>query len=225
MILFVLACAYAEGHMTPEEAVMLSYARGYGFRKATKKIKPALMAAVGLSYTQILPLLPEGIYVSCRNSSTSVTIAGLENEIKTFIQALTKQGVFAREVNSCNLALHTKYIDEAHAYCLDFLKTVCKDRQPRSSKWISSSVPEDGEQPGWAKYSNADYHFNNFRNPVLFEQALKHIPENAILIEVSPHGTLQPILKRELGSEVTNICLAHRNSDDNENFFLNSLGR
>ena len=44
----------------------------------------------------------------------------------------------------------------------------------RSSKWVSSSVPENSKQPASAvHYSSAEYHINNFRSPVLFYEALQ----------------------------------------------------
>lgn len=219
-----LACAYAEGTLTPEEAVLLSYARGYGFKKAKSNIR-GQMVAVCLSYDEMTPLLPEGVFVACRNSSTCVTIAGPKEQTIEFAEQLTSKGVFAKLVDSCNLALHTKYTEEASFHSFELLKTFLKNRTLRSSKWISSSVLEGDQVPEWAKYNCAEYHYNNIQHTVQFEQALKHIPENAIVIEVSPHGILQAILKRELGQETTNISLCDRSSVDNEQFFLTAIGK
>lgn len=183
------------------------------------------MVAVALSNEEIEPLLPEGIYVACRNSSSCVTIAGRPEQTNEFVKYLKSKGIFAKQVESCNLALHTKYTDLACRYGYEFLKTVFKARNKRSAKWISSSVPDIAEVPVWSKYNCAEYQFNNALNTVLFDQAIKHIPENAIVIEVSSHGTLQPILKREFGPNVTNITLCDRTSADNQLFFLNAIGR
>lgn len=32
---------------------------------------------------------------------------------------------------------------------------------------------------------------NNLVNPVLFHEGLKHIPENAVVVEIAPHALLQ----------------------------------
>lgn len=180
------------------------------------------MVAVGLSHEEIKPLLPNGIYVACRNSSNSVTIAGPTNETNEFARYLTAKGIFTKNVNSCNLALHTKYIEEASRKGHKGIKDLLKDKTFKMTKWKSSSIPEEKSS---SQYKCADYFRNNFLKPVLFDQALKHIPANAIVIEVSAHGILQAILKRAFGSEVTNISLGDMKSDDNGRFLLNAIGK
>lgn len=32
---------------------------------------------------------------------------------------------------------------------------------------------------------------NNLVNPVLFQEGLKHVPENAVVVEIAPHALLQ----------------------------------
>lgn len=211
--------------MTPEKAVLLSYARGYGFEQSKGKIIPGKMLAVGLSYEETKPLLPEGVFVACRNSSTSVTISGESELVTKVLNDFNAKGIFAKAVQSSNFALHTEYIAEACSKGLEFLKSVFKDNVLRSSKWVSTSVPENEEPPSWSKYSCPEYHYNNFRNQVLFDQGLKHIPENAVVIEIGPHGLLQSILKRELSSDITYISLCNRDSADNEQFLLESIGK
>lgn len=76
-----------------------------------------------------------------------------------------------------------------------------------------------------AKYSSADYHVNNLVSPVLFHEALKHVPNNAVVIEIAPHCLLQAILKRSLGPKCTSLGLMKRDHGDNITYFLTSLGR
>lgn len=223
-ILFI-GCAYIDGKLPPEEAIMMSYAKGYGFRNAKNPIIKGIMAAVAISYNEMLPMLPEGIFICCRNSSTCITIAGPEKMTLEFLAKLSEQGIFVRQVESAGFALHTKYIDEVCTLSTQFLKTVWTGPRPITSKWISSSIPEDAEQPEWAKSNCPEYHYNNFRYPVQFEQIYKHVPEDAIVVEVAPHGYLQAILKREFGSEVTNIATCDRQSADNEKNLLIAIGK
>ena len=87
----------------------------------------------------------------------------------------------------------------------------------RSDKWICTSAPEHEWNTEKAKYSSAEYHTNNLLNPVYFEESSRHIPKNAITIEIAPHGLLQAILKRSLPSTNDNIPLTlkdHRNKID-----------
>lgn len=76
-----------------------------------------------------------------------------------------------------------------------------------------------------AKYSSPEYHTNNLLNSVLFEDALKHIPNDAIVIEIAPHGLLQAILKGALPETVTNIPLTKKVFGDSVQFLLSAIGR
>lgn len=59
----------------------------------------------------------------------------------------------------------------------------------------------------------------------MFEEGCKHIPNNAIVIEIAPCGLLQAILKRSLPETCTNISLTQKSSiKDPPNFFLSSIG-
>lgn len=54
---------------------------------------------------------------------------------------------------------------------------------------------------------------------------MRHVPENAIVVEVAPHALLQAILKRALGAEVTCLGLVKRQHPDNLEFFLSNVGK
>ncbi|KMQ87022.1 fatty acid synthase [Lasius niger] len=62
-------------------------------------------------------------------------------------------------------------------------------------------------------------------SPVLFQEAIAHIPENAITIEISPHCLLQAILRRSLSPTVTNVSLQKRNHSNNLVFLLSNVGK
>jgi len=70
-----IACAYADGCLTTEEAVLTAYYRGI-VTENEDKIPKGLMAAVGLSWDETKKLCPKGVYVVCNNSKDSVTISG-----------------------------------------------------------------------------------------------------------------------------------------------------
>jgi len=95
----------------------------------------------------------------------------------------------------------------------------------RTSKWISSSIPESQWDTDLAKTASADYLVNNLVSPVLFQEAIKHIPSNAIVIEIAPHGLLQAVLKRSLDSSCTMASLMKRDHSCNPDFFFTNLGK
>jgi len=98
------------------------------------------------------------------------------------------------------------------------------DPKPRSSKWISTSVPESEWNSDLARYSSAQYHANNMLSSVLFEEACVHIPKNAIVIEIAPHGLLQAIVKRAF-PDMIHIPLTQRVFGDSIKFLLTAIGK
>jgi len=71
------------------------------------------------------------------------------------------------------------------------------------------------------KLSYAEYFINNLLNPVFLETITQSIPENTIVVEIAPDGILQDILKI---SDI-NIALLQRHHKDNDEIFLQGLGK
>ncbi|XP_059608117.1 fatty acid synthase-like [Phlebotomus argentipes] len=217
-----LGCAYADGCFTAEEMILSAYSRGK-VSVETKKIFGS-MAAVGLGYSSVRKMLPPDVEVACRNSSTSSTISGPAASVEAFVADLKNQGVFAKEVPCSNIAYHSRYIADMGPKLLELLTEVVRKPKRRSAKWLSTSVP----QPKWEdeenQLSSAQYHTNNLLNPVLFEDTFAMIPNNALTIEIAPHGLLQAIVKRSKAQAV-HIPLTQRGNKNNTNFFLAALGK
>lgn len=104
------------------------------------------------------------------------------------------------------------------------LKEVIREPRKRSSKWLSTSVPKcDWEKPE-SNFCSPEYQTNNLLSSVLFEETMKLLPENAVTIEIAPHGLLQAILKKGMTS-ATHISLTQRNNPNNINILLAGLGK
>ncbi|XP_030762885.1 fatty acid synthase-like [Sitophilus oryzae] len=217
-------CAYYNGGITAEQATLIGFARGYTTLQAKCK-QNGQMAAVGLGKDECLSLLPEGVYIACVNGFKNVTVSGEKTKVKEFVEDLTNHGIFARLVPTANYAFHSKYVSEAVPILKDFVDKLIPNPKPRSPKWISSSWDEDDSENPLSKLNSGDYHAHNYGNTVFFDQVLKQIPKDAILIEVSPHALLTPILRRELGSDITYLSLANRNSQDNVQHLLSNIGQ
>lgn len=104
------------------------------------------------------------------------------------------------------------------------LKKFIPEPKRRTEKWISSSVSKDDWNLGKSQFSSAEYHTNNLLSAVLFEEASKNLPENAITIEIAPHGLLQAVIKKCLPNGV-HIPLTNRGNKENAIFFMSSLGK
>ncbi|GAB0099518.1 Fatty acid synthase [Sergentomyia squamirostris] len=217
-----LGCAYADGCFTAEEMILSAYSRGK-VSVETEKIFGS-MAAVGLGFKKVRSLLPADIEVACRNSSISSTISGPAKSVETFVDDLKKKGIFAKEVPCSNIAYHSRYIADMGPKLLEYLTDVIKEPKKRSAKWLSTSVPQAMWDMEESQYSSAEYHTNNLLNPVLFEDTFTMIPNNALTIEIAPHGLLQAIIRKSK-SQAVHIPLTQRGNSNNAHFFLSALGK
>ncbi|GAB0100745.1 Fatty acid synthase [Sergentomyia squamirostris] len=218
-----LGCAYADGCLTLEQTVLAAYWRGRSLLDAN--LDPRLMASVGLPWEECEKRLPKDIFIACHNSIDNVTISGPIDSVTAFIEQLNKEKIFAKIVNSSGCAFHSKYVANAAADLKKHLSKIIPNAKSRSEKWKSSSVPERLWHQPLARQSSADYHVNNLLSPVLFYEAIQHIPKNAICIEIAPHGLLQAILKRTLGTTMTSLSLMKRNFNNNIQFLLSNIGK
>lgn len=218
-----LGCAYADGTFTPEQTILAAYWRGRSILDS--KLPAGAMAAVGLSWEEAKKRCPPDVYPACNNSSDSTTISGALPAMKKFVEELKKEDIFVRLVDSSGVAFHSKYMAAAGQNLRSALERIIPNPKPRSSRWISTSIPDSGWDNPLAQLSSAAYHVNNLLSPVLFKQGLTYVPENAIAIEIAPHCLLQAILRRTLGKNVTNIGLHKRDHKDNLFFLLENLGK
>lgn len=217
-----LGCSYGDGVLTLEQTMYSAYARGRASLEAP--LIRGTMAAVGMGYSNIKDQLPPTVDVACRNSAYSCTLSGPTEDMGPYIDTLKSQNVFAKLVNVGNIAYHSRYIQPAGPLLLDYLKPAIPEPKARSSKWISTSVPESQWHTKLAQFGSAEYFTNNLLSPVLFEEGAKHVPSNAILIEIAPHGLLQAIVRKS-HPNATHIPLTSRFDSDNAMFLLSALGK
>ncbi|XP_049273338.1 fatty acid synthase-like [Rhipicephalus sanguineus] len=216
-----IGCAYADGGFTAEQVLLCAYWRGrclemgYAFDGA--------MAAVGLTWEDAKQRCPPGVYPACHNAEDSVTVSGTAEAVEKMVEHLQAENIFARKVNSIGVAFHTKHIHSVGPAFREVLEKIIPEPKARTKRWISTSMPESRWDEPAVQLCSAEYHANNFLNPVLFCEAIKHVPEDAILLEIGPHCLLQAILRRAVGPSATCMGLMKRNAD-NLQHFLGSLG-
>lgn len=217
-----LGCAYADNTLTAEQMILAAYSRGVVSHN-TKTILGS-MAAVGLSFDEIKNRIPKGIEIACHNSSNSSTISGPKQLITDYVNQLKNDGIFAKEVQCSNIPYHSSYIAEMGPKLLAKMKEIIPEPKERSSKWLSTSSAEENWDTPKSRFSSAEYHTNNLLSPVLFEETAKLLPQNAITIEIAPHGLLQAIIKRELPNGI-HIPLTQRGTKDSTLPLFSALGK
>ncbi|XP_051174620.1 fatty acid synthase-like [Leptopilina boulardi] len=218
-----LGCAYADGCFTAEQMVLSALCRGLA--SVETEMPKGSMAAVGLGYEEIKNLCPPDIDVACHNSGNSSTISGPIDSMKAFVAHLTANKIFVKEVACSNIAFHSRYIAPAGEKLRKYLQEIIPNPKHRSNHWVSSSVPREEWNSARARLSSAEYHTNNLLSSVLFAETAKCIPPNAVVIEISPHGLLQAIVKKSLPENVLNVPLAKRGDSDNVSFLFDAIGK
>ncbi|EZA48517.1 Fatty acid synthase [Ooceraea biroi] len=215
-----LVCGYADGLFTLEETILTARYRALAIETTT--IEAGAMAAVGLTWEEAEKMCPPGVSPACHNSLDSVTVSGQPEPLQKFMEELKSKGIFAKAVDSAGLAFHSKYIKPMADKMYPLLKEMIPNPKPRSARWISSSTPDADPS---ARLNSAEYHTRNLTCPVRFQEAVLHIPDDAIVIEIAPHCLMKAILSRSLPPTVTNIHLQRRDQPDNFIYLLSNLGK
>lgn len=219
-----IGCAYADETLTAEQAVLAAYWRGRSIKDA--RLGPGAMAAVGLSWEVAKERCPPRVYAVCHNSADSVTISGPVEDIEKFVEKLQAEQIFARRVESADVAFHSEYVKPAAPLLAASLAKVIPKPKPRSSRWISTSVPRERWGEPLCALSSVEYHVNNLLSPVLFAEALEEIPERALVLELAPHALLQAVLRRALqprGAKV--LPLVRKDQPQPLRQILSNIGR
>ena len=137
-----MGCGYADGAITREETMKLAYHRGTSIMNSKLDVKGG-MAAVGLSWAEATEQCPEGVVPACHNGADSVTISGEADAIEKFCKELADKGIFAKMVDSSGIPFHSPVMEKVREPMLKAMRSAVAEPRPRSSRWISTSVPED----------------------------------------------------------------------------------
>jgi fatty acid synthase, animal type len=216
-----LGCAYADETLSLEEMILAAYSRGVAINQTKKE---SAMAAIGLGFQELSKVVPEGIEIVCHNSSTSCTVSGGIDDISSFVAQMKAEKVLAKVIDSSGVAFHSSKIADSGPKLLQMLQEIIKHPKPRSSKWISTSVPIGDWNKPECLLSSAEYHTNNLLSPVLFEEGVSMLTENVLMIEIAPHALLLPILKRSVPGGIC-MDLTKKDVDEGVAYLLNGLGR
>ena len=216
-------CAYADGCFSAEETLLVTDARGRAFKESQKVIGG--MASIGMSAEEVKARLPPGVELACNNAAQNVTVSGELEAVSKFVTQLKDQGKFAVVVNSCGIAAHSQHVQDAADLLKKYVADIIYGDRIRSSRWISTSVPESGWESPLARYASPEYFDNNLRSPVLFYEALQQVPAKALVVEVSPKGFFQALLKESVPKDCVHVAPMTVKVEDRLSHFYNSVGQ
>ncbi|PSN36092.1 hypothetical protein C0J52_13099 [Blattella germanica] len=220
-----LTCAYIDGAVTAEQVMLIAYHTAVW---TTESNLPAASMAVvcGLTYNEVKALCPPGIYVAVHNDIRTCTVVGPKEQIPNFVNTLLSKGIIAKLVKtSAGVAFHTPIVAKEAENLAHKIQKLLPNSTPAGIHWVSSSVhAENGKAPLVQKFS-ADYFMNIVTDTVLVQEALMHIPDNAIVVEISPHCALQLTLRKVLPASALSVPLMFRDEPFPIEFMLSGLGK
>lgn len=187
-----VACAYADGCLSLEEAVQVAHARGDALVRAD--MKNGRMAAVQINSGDALSArLPPGVEIACVNSATSFTISGDVQAVEVFVAQLKSEGLLATVIDSGGRAFHSSHTVAAGDLLASLTEPIMTGRtRTRSKRWVSTCYgPDDASDA-----CDTSYLVRNLTHPVLFHGAAAQIPAGSCVVEIGPHALLGSVLRQ-----------------------------
>jgi acyl transferase domain-containing protein/NADPH:quinone reductase-like Zn-dependent oxidoreductase/surfactin synthase thioesterase subunit/NADP-dependent 3-hydroxy acid dehydrogenase YdfG len=180
-----VAAGFAAGALTLEQAVQVIYHRSQAQDLASGK---GGMLAVGLSLEEARKLI-EGhdgrVSIGAVNGPEMLTLSGDTEPLQRIAEMLEARGVFNRPVR-VQVAYHSHHLEPIKDMMLNALAHV---QGVKTTTPLYSTVTGQREN---GMHLNADYWFQNARQPVLFTDALSAMLKNGFdtFVEVGPNPVL-----------------------------------
>ncbi|KAM0799448.1 hypothetical protein BDR22DRAFT_933683 [Usnea florida] len=197
-----IAAAYAAGHITSYEAIMIAYYRG--FVVAHSKIRGAMMA-IGMSEKDAKATIDSAdlggsVRVACKNSPQSSTLSGNEEAIDILLELLISRRIFARKLHTSGIAYHSYDMVNLGSTYQNLLSTHLRTREASkdltSTPRMISSIT--GEYVDVTQTSHSLYWRTNLESPVEFAKAIGTAFKGGAyhFLELGPHSALELPLKQ-----------------------------
>ncbi|AXY73694.1 amino acid adenylation domain-containing protein [Paraflavitalea soli] len=175
---YVAACI--AGVFTPEEAIRIVARRGALMQQAP----PGKMLSVSSPVEDLRPLLPASLSLAAVNSNNISVVSGTQEEIVAFHDFLEQREIPSRILVTSH-AFHSPLMEPVLEAFEKSFETITL-QQP--NKTILSNLTGNYADP--KELATAQYWVGHLRNTVQFQECLRHIPDNSLLIEVGPGHSL-----------------------------------
>ncbi|KAK8115461.1 Acyl transferase/acyl hydrolase/lysophospholipase [Apiospora sp. TS-2023a] len=229
-----IAAAYAAGALTAREAIIAAHHRG---AVAELQKKKGAMAAIGMSWEETSKFVvhePQ-VTIACDNSPESVTISGDADAVKRVVADVqnAKPAVLTRllQVDKAYHSYHMAEIGDQYSALIG--SSVC-GKASQGNVAFFSSVTGNHLDAECGRRLDSVYWRENLQSPVRFRQAIVSIvnhgiigKEDALFLEIGPHGALAGPLRQILTSESVSapyISTLTRNKNSMESI-ISAMGK
>ncbi len=198
-----VAAAYVSGALSLEDALKVSYHRS---RLQQTLAGSGLMLAVGISTDDVLPIIDnfDQVSIAAINCPTALTLSGDKDQLHEIEKVVSGKEIFNRFLK-VDIAYHSSRMDQIKEEVFKSLK----DLTPKISDIPLYSTVTGKLITGLE--SNAEYWWNNIRNPVKFSDTINQLLERNYLnfLEIGPHPVLKNSIRECLGLQKKNGNLFH----------------
>ncbi|WP_322995294.1 SDR family NAD(P)-dependent oxidoreductase [Castellaniella sp.] len=210
-----IAAAWASGILSLDQAIQVICARSQaqGLTRGQGR-----MAAVALSVSQLQAYLQtlgqdaDEIEIAGYNSPTNLTLSGSLESLQRLQNQVQVDGVFFR-ILDLDYAFHSRHMDPVRSQLIQSLADLLPS-QPTLCHYVSTV---SGQQLIKTRL-DADYWWQNVREPVLFEQAVQSLAQLGcrVFAEIGPNAILQRYLQQSLDAipQVARVLGLARRSND-----------
>ncbi|EGG16721.1 polyketide synthase [Cavenderia fasciculata] len=199
-----ITAAWCSGILSLEEAVRIVYLRSVA---QNETIGSGRMLAVSLSYDKFKERFHQSEYdsieLACYNSAESIVLAGNEDQLKLIDQELKDDNIFSAFLGT-PCAFHSSSQIETKEFIFNNLNKIKYETYKPTMPYFSTTT---SQQIILSSQLNAQYIYDNLRQPVLFQQTINNIVDftknqnnnnnnnQYIYLEIAPHSTLSFYLK------------------------------
>jgi acyl transferase domain-containing protein/NADPH:quinone reductase-like Zn-dependent oxidoreductase/NAD(P)-dependent dehydrogenase (short-subunit alcohol dehydrogenase family)/SAM-dependent methyltransferase len=203
-----IAAAYVSGALSLSEALRVICNRARIQEKADASGGMMFVALPADEARELCTRAPDQLWVSAVNSSRSCTLSGRRPALQALATELDDRGIFNRLLR-VNCACHSPDMDPLRDELLDALAGMQGTDTTIPMYSTATGARIDGRKLA------TDYWWYNFRNPVLFEPAVRSLLADGYdtFVELSPHPVLANSLN-EITTESVVVSSLARNKDD-----------
>jgi polyketide synthase 12 len=198
-----IAAAHTTGALSPRHAATLIAKRSHALIELSGHGAMASIALSAEATRQLPAAWDEDVFVSAMNGPASTVVSGTPAALEELIEYCQGEGVRARRVQ-VDYASHSPAVEQLRENLLDVLGEV----RPVTTELGFYSTLTGG--PIDTASLDAQYWYDNLRQPVLFEQATRALLDDGhrLFIEVSPHPILVPSIQATIDAHAPDRAVA-----------------
>ncbi|KAK9875963.1 hypothetical protein WA026_011065 [Henosepilachna vigintioctopunctata] len=208
-----IACAYFDGFLTLEQAVLTALEIGNHLKDISK---PSVSYVVKFVDEKDLKNLPNNIEITWKFSDNSAVLSGEPKAVKKFVEHLEEKGADVYELGSIIVTTHSKSNARVESSLLQKLKVIIPGIKLRSKLWLSTSNE---------KNASAEYFVKSLYSQVNQGNITSSFEDGTVVVLEIGLGRISAMLNHARRKPLDVISFEENSMDTGLVAFLKVLGR